>query len=94
MFFDVLQETNTIKDVDHPCSACAKLIKNRLCDSDPYEVCSQWLKHIRENGVEAESSGSRDPISVGSQMQGNCLLGVIIYYASFIDEGSNECCVR
>ena len=47
-------------------------------------MCSQWLKHIRENGVEAESSGSRDPISVGSQMQGNCLLGVIIYYASLL----------
>ena len=52
MFFDVLQQTNTIK-------ACAKCIKNRLYDSDPYEVCSQWLKHIKENSVETESSGSR-----------------------------------
>ena len=50
---------NTIKDVDHPCSACAKCIKNRLYDPDPCEVCSQWLKHIKENSVEAESSGSR-----------------------------------
>ena len=50
---------NTTKDVDHPCSACAKCIKNRLYDPDPCEVCSQWLKHIKENSVEAESSGSR-----------------------------------
>ena len=48
-----------IKGVDHHCSACAKCIKNRLYDPDPCEVCSQWLKHIKENSVEAESSGSR-----------------------------------
>ena len=49
---------NTIKGVDFPCSACAKCIKNRLYDPDPCEVCSQWLKHIKENSVEAENSGS------------------------------------
>ena len=51
---------NTIKGVDHPCSACAKCIKNRLYDPDPCEVCSQWLKHIKENenSVEAENGGS------------------------------------
>ena len=49
---------NTIKGVDHPCSACAKCIKNRLYDPDPCEVCSQWLKHIKENSVDAENSGS------------------------------------
>ena len=58
-FSTFYKNKNTIKDVDHPCSACAKCIKNRLYDPDPCEVCSQWLKHIKENSVEAESSGSR-----------------------------------
>ena len=58
-FSTFYKNKNTIKDVDHPYSACAKCIKNRLYDPDPCEVCSQWLKHIKENSVEAESSGSR-----------------------------------
>ena len=49
---------NTIKSVDHPCPACAKCLKNRLYDPDPCEVCSKWLQNIKDNSVEAETSGS------------------------------------
>ena len=49
---------NTLKGVDHPCSTCAKCVTNRLYDPDPCEVCSKWLKNIKEKGVSAEKSGS------------------------------------
>ena len=49
---------NTLKGVDHPFSACAKCVTNRLYDPDPCEVCTKWLQDIKEKGVSAEKSGS------------------------------------
>ena len=49
---------NMLKGVDHPCSACAKCVTNRLYDPDPCEVCTKWLQDIKEKGVSAEKSGS------------------------------------
>ena len=49
---------NTLKGVDHPCSACAKCVTNRLYDPDPCEVCTKWLQDIKDKGVSAEKSGS------------------------------------
>ena len=42
-----------------PLFRLCKMYKEPSLRLGPYEVCSQWLKHIKENSVEAESSGSR-----------------------------------
>ena len=49
---------NTLKHLDHPCLTCATCVTDRLYDPDPCEVCSKWLKNIKDNNVEAESSSS------------------------------------
>ena len=49
---------HTLKNLDHPCIACAPCVTDRLYDPDPCEVCSKWLKNIKDNNVEAESSSS------------------------------------